>query len=199
MAIIFRPGQLNEIQGIHPKEVVNQFADLDRIVDQPVDCIGEKLCQAGTTVEIMHALYALTSNLIQNLSDDQSLVQSAVDVIEKTSGLAKIKDVAQFQGVSVRHLEMQIKDQIGLTPKFFARTTRLQNILSHLFSGIPDTLTHLAFSNGYADQPHFNKDFKALTGRLPTFFMQPDRDDATLTYIRDIHEKNNGIHIFHHI
>jgi AraC-like DNA-binding protein len=141
----------------------------------------------------------MVSPLKAHLSDDNSRIQPAIERIEKMSGSASIKNIAQFQGISVRHLESRIKNQTGLTPKLLSRTIRLQNILKHLFSGIPDTLTHLAFSNGYADQPHFNKDFKALTGRLPTFFMQPDRDDATLTYIRDMHEKHNGIHIFHQL
>lgn len=199
LSAIFFPGRLNCVNGIRPKELVNQFVALKKIFDQPVDLVGEKICKATTIDKKMNIVYSVISNLRQCFYNDHSLGRHAVELIEKTSGLTQIKEIARFHEVSVRHLETLIKNKIGLTPKFFARTIRLQTILKNISLGIPDTLTDLAFSGGYADQPHFIHDFKALTGRLPTFFMKPNREDFNLTHIPNIHREPDEIHIFHQI
>lgn len=199
LSVQFWPGQLKRLSGIYPKELVDQFVELNHIFHYSVDQIGIMLNNTTTTTEKMNILHNVLVNLTHDCSHIDSTGQSAIEQIIKTSGFVKIKAVAGSHEVSVRRLETLIKDQLGLPPKFFARTIRLQQILKTLFRGIPDTLTDLAFYAGYADQSHFIHDFKELTGKLPTFFLQPNREDAKITYIPDIHTEPVGTSIFHQI
>jgi AraC-like DNA-binding protein len=198
LSVQFWPWQLNRLSGIHPKELVDQFVELDHIFDHSVDQIGIMLNNAETRIDKINVLYQILWQLTQDSSFDGSLGQSAIQQILKTSGIVRIKDLARFHSASVRRLETLIKNQTGLSPKFFARTTRLQKILKTIFEGIQDTLTDISYYFGFSDQSHFIHDFHELTGHIPTFFLNPNREDPRITYVPDIKYEPIGAHIFYH-
>lgn len=79
---------------------------------------------------------------------------------------ATVGDLAGGLGVSRRHLEAGFREQIGLSPKTVARISRFQHAV-HVLSGPAATLG-LAVACGFADQPHFTREIRAMTGITPT-------------------------------
>ena len=69
-------------------------------------------------------------------------------------------------GVSARQLRRLTSQNLGLTPRDFAKTLRFQNTLQGIYSGVSSDL----WLNSYYDQPHFNRDFKHITGVTPNEF-----------------------------
>lgn len=79
-----------------------------------------------------------------------------------------VREVADQLAVSERQLRNLFADGIGLSPKHFARISRVRHVLAHA-STLP--WAELAVSSGYYDQSHMTADFRALMGVPPRAFM----------------------------
>ena len=97
-----------------------------------------------------------------------ALTERAVKFVEARNGQVKVKELAEQLGVSRRTLERAFAEHVGVAPKKFARVLRFQNALTIIRARRFRDLADLAFACGYADQSHLIRDFKALTGRLPS-------------------------------
>ncbi|MEA2171260.1 MAG: hypothetical protein QOF76_4560 [Solirubrobacteraceae bacterium] len=90
----------------------------------------------------------------------------AYDRITNTHGEVKIEALAKEIGWSRRHLAATFKQHVGVTPKTLARIARFERARALLARG--DDLADVAFTCGFADQPHFNREYRALAGATPT-------------------------------
>ncbi|MGW0212173.1 helix-turn-helix domain-containing protein [Streptomyces sp. NPDC003233] len=88
--------------------------------------------------------------------------------IQGTSGRVRVEELAAQIGWSRRHLERRFRCYTGLTPKGAAQVMRLQAALHLKEAGA--SWADAATQAGYHDQPHFDRVFKAMTGRTPTAF-----------------------------
>ncbi|MFF3307411.1 helix-turn-helix domain-containing protein [Streptomyces sp. NPDC002952] len=88
--------------------------------------------------------------------------------IQRSCGRTRIEDLARETGWSRRHLERRFRCQIGLSLKGAAQIMRLQTALALRETG--STWSDAAAQAGYHDQPHFDRTFKAMTGRTPSAF-----------------------------
>ncbi|WP_407560039.1 helix-turn-helix transcriptional regulator [Streptomyces sp. 184] len=78
-----------------------------------------------------------------------------------------IPTLAARLGVSRRYLELGFAREIGMPPGRVARIARLQHAVGRLADPSYD-LAAIAAICGYADQPHFTRDVRELTGLTPT-------------------------------
>jgi AraC-like DNA-binding protein len=81
-------------------------------------------------------------------------------------GPPRVGALAADLGVSRRGLEVRFRRQIGLSPASVARVARFQRAVWMLARG--RDLSAAALDSGYADQPHFNREVRALAGLTPT-------------------------------
>jgi AraC-like DNA-binding protein len=87
-------------------------------------------------------------------------------------GTVPIQELAESSGLSLRHFQRRFRKLTGLNPKHYARICRIGHAV-HRKELEPDApWTALAHEAGYADQSHFIRDFKALTGTLPRDFLR---------------------------
>jgi AraC-like DNA-binding protein len=68
---------------------------------------------------------------------------------------------------SLSQFERRFKHSTGISPKLYARLVRFEAVCDALSEDPDRSLTGLAHDFGYADQSHFNHDFKALSGLTP--------------------------------
>jgi AraC-like DNA-binding protein len=74
--------------------------------------------------------------------------------------------VARELGLSDRRFTLWFAEQVGLTPKRFARVRRFQRVLPPIREG--RELGDLALEHGFYDQAHMTREFRAFTGVSPT-------------------------------
>src|SRR5262245_9860208 len=89
--------------------------------------------------------------------------------LRDTHGGAGVAELASELGCSRRHLSQRFGSEVGLPPKALARVLRFQRAVGLLRAG--GELADVAYTCGYYDQPHFNRDFRALAGRTPSEFL----------------------------
>jgi AraC-like DNA-binding protein len=81
-------------------------------------------------------------------------------------GAPRVATVAAELGVSRRRLETGFQRFIGLSPGAVARVARFQRAVSMVAVGA--ALHRAAADSGYADQPHFTREVRAMAGVTPT-------------------------------
>lgn len=81
----------------------------------------------------------------------------------------RVAQVSEAVNLGERQFTRWFKTQIGMHPKRFQRVIRLRRAVTAAKRGAP--LSAAAASCGYADQAHFGRDVKALTGGAPRLIL----------------------------
>ena len=74
--------------------------------------------------------------------------------------------LADYACLSRKQYERVFREQVGMNPKEYARIVRFQKALWMMQCGSCDYVG-IAIRCGYADQSHFIRDFKAMSGHTP--------------------------------
>jgi transcriptional regulator GlxA family with amidase domain len=108
--------------------------------------------------------------------DPDSRVNATVDLMRTSDGTIAIREAAERIGLSERQLERLCVRNLGLTPKEFARTVRLQAVVRWLIARSEVNVAEAAAQFGYSDQAHLGREFTALGGLSPTSYLRTLRD-----------------------
>jgi AraC-like DNA-binding protein len=81
-----------------------------------------------------------------------------------------IAELRAATGLSSTRLATHFREQVGVTPKRFARLHRFRRALEMLYEG-ERSLVDLALHAGYYDQPHFAREFREMAGLTPGEFL----------------------------
>lgn len=106
-----------------------------------------------------------------------TIVVAASRAIAAAGGDVMIKDLAARYRLGPRQLRRRFTDQVGLTPKEYARARRARRAFVEALRQLKSRWSDLSGVAGYADQAHLVREFRAIFG------MPPQAIDA---YIRSI-------------
>jgi transcriptional regulator GlxA family with amidase domain len=96
-----------------------------------------------------------------------SIMKSAQHLLHH-KGAISIGELANHTALSVRQYERRFAEEMGLSPKLFARITRFQMALDAKRISPGRTWLGVAHEFGYFDQMHMIRDFKNLGGGAPS-------------------------------
>ncbi|MEM7103872.1 MAG: DUF6597 domain-containing transcriptional factor [Bacteroidota bacterium] len=86
--------------------------------------------------------------------------------------------------LSKRRIEQKFREEIGISPKLFQRTFRINRLIKHLLANPDVDLTSIAYQFNYADQSHFIHDFRKFTGYSPGSFLKNINPDGDIFNLR---------------
>lgn len=92
-------------------------------------------------------------------------VQKAVALL--SDGTMRTADVASAVGLSERQLQRRFGEDVGLTPKQYARIRRFRTALNNVLREEPETWGRVAMNAGFADQAHMTREFTDFFGASP--------------------------------
>jgi AraC-like DNA-binding protein len=93
----------------------------------------------------------------------------AIDII-KSRGEIRVNELSQKHGFHARRLQRVFLDEIGVTAKVLSQIIRF-NHAKQMIEKNPDIdLLTLTYECGYADQPHFTRNFREMFGITPSDF-----------------------------
>ncbi|HEY7485172.1 MAG TPA: AraC family transcriptional regulator [Streptosporangiaceae bacterium] len=95
------------------------------------------------------------------------LVGRVVQALLNDREIARVEDVAQRFGLSMRSLQRLFQRYVGVAPKWVLREYRLHEAAARLAEGTSGTWAEVAAELGYFDQSHFIRDFTAAVGVTP--------------------------------
>jgi len=152
---------------INPKEINDECYDLMQVENIATDKTIERLNNENTNkqVEIISEyLLHLVKNASSNL--DHS-IKLAITTIINAKGIITIKKLREQLYITERSFERRFTNEIGVTPKQFAKIIQFNFSLNQIKKTDYTNLTNIAFNNGFADQSHFIRTFKKYTGATP--------------------------------
>ncbi|MCZ4535263.1 helix-turn-helix domain-containing protein [Gordonia terrae] len=103
------------------------------------------------------------------LDDDGRLVNAVVEYVETDSSVVAVAQICERFHLTERSLQRLTRRRLGLTPKWLIQRRRLHEAAERLRDR-SGTLASLAAELSYADEAHFVRDFKTVTGMTPRTF-----------------------------
>ena len=94
-------------------------------------------------------------------------VHRAAFVLKKLKGQVDIGDLALRSGLSMRQFERQFREQVGFSPKMYARIERFQFALASKALNPEQSWTNVAMDAGFFDQAHLIREVRAFSNRAP--------------------------------
>jgi len=170
--IRFKPEGFYNIFGIPASEFGEKFEDMENLTGSEFRFFCEKLRETTRTSEkLILAEHFLLQNLEKhNISLDY--VNRAAEIIRQKNGFIRMEDLSGEVYISMRQLEREFKRKVGVSPKFYMRIARLNEVQRQLEKRARLDFTAITYSCGYADQAHFIRDFKSFTGERPSLFVR---------------------------
>jgi len=169
LEIHFTPLGARRFFGMPGSELTNQIVELSDVLPG-ADALVEELCELPT----WDARFDRLEQAVLARAHAAPLLPPAVEFawrrLRDTHGTAAVGQIAGELGCSRRHLSDRFGTELGLPPKALGRVLRFQRAVGLLRGG--GELADVAYTCGYADQPHFNRDFRALAGVTPTEFLR---------------------------
>lgn len=153
----------------HPaNELFNLSLSLDAIFDKnSLSEIEEKLALANTDILRIKIVEQFLVSQLKDIQTDR-LVVEAVQLIYKSNGTIRIKELNEKLLISQSPFEKRFRKVVGTTAKKFASIIRFNTVLNNLNG--TKTLSEICYENNFFDQAHFIKDFKQFTGDTPENF-----------------------------
>jgi AraC-like DNA-binding protein len=170
----FHPGGAHRFLRLPLSELTNRIISFDDVWPRFGRELAEKIDATGSIRERISTIEkAFIARLDQRLDDDK-LIDAVVKMIVARDGLVSIDRLQQNLGISDRHLERKFKTAVGISPKFFCRILRFQNVFRAVERHQNLGWSFIASECGYYDQAHFIRDFKEFSGQNPSAFFNED-------------------------
>jgi AraC-like DNA-binding protein len=159
------PGAAEALFGVYADELAGRHTPLDHLWGSEVDWMREQLMEPAM---LHQRIDRLESILMARLSTRRTIHPVVPHALEQLRAASSIRRIVQSSGYSHKSVMSLFRRSVGLTPKRYWRVLRFQRVLGMVAGpeGLP--LADAALEAGYADQAHFSREFKAMTGVTPS-------------------------------
>ncbi|GHJ39664.1 AraC family transcriptional regulator [Streptomyces sp. TS71-3] len=168
------PGMAYALLGVPADELTDQRVDLSDLVALP-GCRGgsfeadvDDAAGTGTDTDTDGAADALERVLVAlwtHADPERSVLRLAASLDRAARRGLGVRETAELHGLPERSLRRLSNRLFGYGPKTLVRIHRFQHALHLARAGMP--LSDASATAGYADQAHFNRESKRLTGQTP--------------------------------
>ena len=171
--IVFQlyPFVLRSFFNIIPQSINDDCYYLDDTIETNIADLVNTLLSCKTVeykIEIISKL--LSSYLEKKRQNLDFKIRQAIESIIDSSGQESIRSIAKKSNINIRTFERRFLNETGLPPKQFTRIIQFQSSLEQLTVKDYNKLTDIVYQNGFSDQSHFTRVFKAFTGKTPKAF-----------------------------
>ena len=174
----FHPWVASKIWNVDMHYLTNGCLDLTDLNLPEMDNLQEKICLANSLKERIHYIESYLLPYI-NYNSKKSLKHKLSSLTIEANQLKNLN-----LDIGIRRLEQRFKTEIGISPKLFLRTCRINAVIEKMKDRTNESLTQLALEYNYYDQSHFIKDFKHFTGLNPLQFLKSINPDGDILNLR---------------
>lgn len=148
--------------------------DLEDLAGGEARRLIDRCSEAGTPEARLRAAAAWIEARARSGAAADHAVAWMARTIERHEGVVRIGELTERTGWSSTRLTETFRAQVGVTPKRFARIVRFRRALE-LVVGHEGPLSEVALDAGYYDQPHFNAEFREMSGFTPSAYRAAHR------------------------
>ena len=169
IGVHFRPGGAAGLLGIPPGEIADAHVGLEDLWGYRATELRERLCAAPDQRERFQILEDALLARLRLARYGRSAVKAALAKFDQPR--IEVGEVAKGVGLSRRRFIEIFTEDVGMTPKRYARVRRFQRALSRTMQSRSPAWAELALECGYFDQAHLCRDWLELSGLSPTEFL----------------------------
>ncbi|MCM4165570.1 MULTISPECIES: helix-turn-helix transcriptional regulator [unclassified Arenibacter] len=170
--IRFNPEGIYTIFGVPPSHFTSTFESGRDVLGPDFDDYCSRLRESGSIQEKIFLTENFLLKRLSNNTNSYDYVKLASEIIRKHQGAISLDDLIKQVPISVRQLQREFKKRFGITAKEYMRLSRFNAIQKYMEGAGHFKLTELSYENGFADQSHFIREFKLLTGINPRGFLK---------------------------
>ncbi|KUY30622.1 helix-turn-helix domain-containing protein [Elizabethkingia ursingii] len=163
--IVFQlyPFVLKSFYSIDPQNIND-----DCYIPGDTEEVLNNLRSSGTIDECIELIKTYLLNNFEKKKDSLDFkIRRALEMIIAGNGTENIGQIAKELNFNIRTFERRFLSETGLSPKQFAKIIQFQTSLQQLNSKDYNKLSDIVYENGFSDQSHFIRVFKAFTGKTP--------------------------------
>jgi len=165
------PFVLKSFFNVVPKDLNDNCYDLEQLDATIGMGTINQLQQTRKFNERAKIISAFLNSLFKNKQEELDLtIALAIKIIINKKGQQVIGDLYDELHLTERTFERRFFTAVGVTAKQFAKIIQFQQSLEQITVKDYSKLTDIVYANGFADQSHFIKVFKAFTGKTPLAF-----------------------------
>lgn len=159
----FFPLQLSELTD----EVVNPDS-----INKTYEVLYQKIYDQTNLYDQINAVEAFLLKQLDTTTGSRKfkIVDYAVKQILMNKSGSDLNAILKRCNISARYLQKLFDEYVGISPKMFMKIIRFQQSFKYL-NDPGSSLTSVAYNCGYFDQSHFIRDFKSLSGTLPSQYL----------------------------
>ncbi len=136
-----------------------------------IDAIGIRFKPAGAFRFFDKDISSFKDIVIEIDNNDDfkidDLYENLINTILENKGDVNIENLCEDFNINPRLCARKFKQEVGISAKLFARLTRIVNTKEIISSLKIDSLTTIAYDNGFFDQSHFTNEFKSFMDETP--------------------------------
>jgi AraC-like DNA-binding protein len=169
MGICLHPVGAYALLRLPLSEIGDLTVDLRDLAGRAAAELAERCHTASSDAErVRMASRWLEARLVRGPRAHPAVSWTAAQIAHQPG--ASIAALRAVTGISPTRLATLFREQVGVTPKRFARLHRFRRALEMLHEGA-HALADLALRAGYYDQPHFAREFREMAGLTPSEFL----------------------------
>ncbi|WP_328604921.1 helix-turn-helix domain-containing protein [Amycolatopsis sp. NBC_00345] len=174
----FRPGCFAPFLGAPVRTIADRSVPLADVFGPSWSETLESVRKSCTDEEMVAAVDKLLIAKRVTLSPAARSAADAVETIAADPEITRVGQLASAIGLPARATQRLFAEHVGCTPKWAIRIYRLNEAARVIADTFAPDYAALAARLGYSDQPHFSRDFRAVTGQSPTEFAQSAHSGA---------------------
>lgn len=180
LGVLFYPYTITELFGISASQLANQTIHLNDFISK--DFVNKIIELENTNLQIQLISNFLLSRLSSRMQEDK-LIKDSLRKIKSSYGLTQVNELCSYYKLSERQFERRFQNTVGVSPRHYIKTIRFQEGINRIRSGKYKRLSQIAYELNYADQSHFIRHIKELSGVNPKLFKeQPDSGIVNLMF-----------------
>lgn len=155
------------VLGVTGRALADRVVALDDLLGRAADLLAERLAHAPDWAARFALLDRWLARRVAAARVPSPDVAWSWGRLARSHGAVPIGTLVDELGCSRRHLATRFREEVGMTPKAYARLLRFERAAARIGAGADD-LARIAADCGYYDQAHFNRDFREFAGTTPT-------------------------------
>ncbi len=172
IGVHFKPGGAFPFFAAPASVLRNLRIGLGDVWGRDVEDLQEQLVTAPSATACFAIMErALVARIVRPLARHPA-VAYALRALCNAGGTPTIESVRKTTGLSPRRFIEVFDREVGLSPKLFARVSRMQEVLRRLEDPVAVDWVETALAEGFFDQAHLIRDFKEFTGLAPTAYLE---------------------------
>lgn len=166
--INFQPTAFKTLFGIDTSEITNAILDTENLFSPE---FNDELLNTSTPQNIIRLFDKKLSELLFQERQNR-IVDESVCLIKQNLTNIDTKVLSSCFNLSARQFQRKFKEYTGVCPETYIRISKFQRAISLLKNTQYSKLSDIAYELNYADQSHFNREFKLFSGYIPKSFLK---------------------------